>query len=234
MWTGTVTQSEIHAADRWNVSYFSVDRLPATTSAFDVVELGSFAKERKGSIDPQSGDDLPVNYLGLENIRPLTGELVDFRERMLSSIKSRCKLFSRGDILYGRLRPELNKAYLADGHVSEGICSGEFIVLSIDRKFANPRFIRHLLASPYVTEVVQRYRAGAALPRIAAKDLLSIKLPLPPLEFQNDVALHLEQADKRIVALRNSLENHPKVVQDALMNVIEQGELGSSFANTDF
>jgi len=225
MWSGKVTQSDIYAAGRWNVSYFAMDRIPDASSVFEVVELGDVVRERRGSVDPQTGGDSPICYLGLENVRSLTGELVDFSRRASKSIKSRSKIFLPNDILYGRLRPELNKVFLAEGEAAEGICSGEFIVLFVDTKVANARFVRHMLASPHVSEVVHRFRAGASLPRIAAKDLLSIKVPLPPLELQNELALQLEQADQHLSGLRRRLEAQPTEVQAALMRVIELGVL---------
>ena len=59
-------------------------------------------------------DDVPSNSLRIET----RGE---FRE-----MKSAGNKFYPGDVLYGRLRPYLNKVVVAD---FEGVASGEFIVM---------------------------------------------------------------------------------------------------------
>ncbi len=61
-----------------------------------------------------------VHYVGLENIESQTGVLLRDPQSDFSMIKSNKNVFRRGDILYGKLRPNLNKVHLAN---IDGICS---------------------------------------------------------------------------------------------------------------
>ncbi|WP_309831135.1 restriction endonuclease subunit S [Paracidovorax wautersii] len=185
-----------------------------------MVELRQLVSERKGAVDPQTLGELQISYLGLENVRARTGELVDFEPRAAKSIKSRSKIFRTGDVLFGRLRPELNKVYLVDGEPADGICSGEFIVLVPIASRVNARYVRHIIASPFVSRLVEKFRVGASLPRMATDDLLSIKVPLPPLSIQQQIARQLEATDQELRGLRQRLEELPEQQLDALMKAI--------------
>jgi len=185
-----------------------------------MTELRYLVSERKGSVDPQTLGELQISYLGLENVRPQTGELVGFEPRAASSVKSRSKVFKSGDILFGRLRPELNKVYLVDDELGEGICSGEFLVLTPKTSMSNAQYVRHIMASPFVTQFVQKFRVGASLPRMAVNDLLSIKIPLPPLLVQEEITQWLAAMDNELREIRRRLEELPNQQRKMLMEAV--------------
>ncbi|MFM5732822.1 restriction endonuclease subunit S [Aeromonas caviae] len=215
----TVEHASLTASNRWTPSFFfGAENSPY--AAYDMIELRQLVSEKKGAIDPQKQGERQISYLGLENVRSQTGELVGFEPRAASSIKSRSKIFGLGDILFGRLRPELNKVYLVDGEPSEGICSGEFIVLAPITSRVNARYVRHIIASPFVTKFIEKFRVGASLPRIAADDLLGIKVPVPPLEVQEQIARRLAEMDQELRGLRLRVEELPSQQLEALMMAV--------------
>ena len=214
-----VEHSRIAAMGRWTPSFFFGAKNSLTTD-YEMVELRQLVSERKGALDPQTLGEQQISYLGLENVRSQTGELVGFEARSASSIKSRSKLFKFGDILFGRLRPELNKVYLVDGEPKEGICSGEFIVLIPITSRVNERYLRHIIASPFVTQFVERFRVGASLPRMAADDLLGIRVPLPPMAIQNEIAATMKLMDNELRELRCRVEELPEKQRQILIKSI--------------
>ena len=222
MWTSEISSTVFFAANRWTVSYFT-DTGDAAASSFKMRPLCEVAFERKGAVDPQLLGEASIVYLGLENIRPLTGELVSFSARPASSIKSRSKVFQEGDVLYGRLRPELNKVFLPNGNAMEGLCSGEFIVLTPRTDVVLPRYLRHILASTFVTRYASKFTVGASLPRMATSDLLSIEIPVPPISVQNKLVEALEDFDAEIKSLRERLERLPEAVAEGLLIAISAG-----------
>lgn len=215
----TINHSSLSTSGRWTPSFF-FGTTNSPDSSHEMIELRHLVAERKGSIDPQMLGEVQVAYLGLENVRPQTGELVDFERRTAISIKSRSKIFKGGDILFGRLRPELNKVYLVDGELAEGICSGEFIVLMPLASRVNPKYVRHIIASPFVSRFVDKFRVGASLPRISTSDLLGIKVPLPPLALQEKIAIQLDTMDKELKDLRRRLEELPGQQLEFLLNAV--------------
>jgi restriction endonuclease S subunit len=159
--------------------------------------------------------------LGLEHIQSFTGELVGFSPRPAASIKSRSKVFRAGDVLYGRLRPYLNKVWLVRGEVSEGICSTEFLVLIPNTDLIRAAVLRYLLSSHYVQRHAMRLQTGTALPRMNLDDLLDIEVPVPDLETQKRLEKRLLSDFDKLVALRAQLEEMPKRILEELLQEIE-------------
>lgn len=209
---------------RWKVEFF----LPtdgqygeANLSSKHLVPLRSLVRERKETVDPASLGGAEVNYLSLEHIQTFTGELVGFSPRPASNIKSRSKVFRANDVLYGRLRPNLNKVWLSRGDVSEGICSTEFLVLVpiVDR--VRPVVLRYLLSSYYVQRHAMRLQTGTALPRMNLDDLLNIEVPVPDIEIQKNIEKKLLSDFDMLVALRAKLDKMPMSILDEFIHEIE-------------
>lgn len=222
MWTMVVESAKLFRADRWTVSYFTETKF-AGKSAYRMRPLKELADERRSTVDPRQYGSEPIVYVGLENVRSTTGELVEFSPRPASSIKSRSKTFRVGDVLYGRLRPELNKVYLAHPPVSEGMCSGEFIVLSPRKDVVLSRYLRHILASSFVTQFASKFTVGASLPRMSTRDLLDIEVPVPPLDVQAKLVEQLAQIDQEIIALRSRLDTLPAQQAKGLLAALSSG-----------
>jgi type I restriction enzyme S subunit len=225
MWIGEATLSALHKRMSWKVEFFCGDSLPHVVGAFPLYELGDIVKERKETLDPQAQPNVLVNYLGLENVQSTTGNLVDFAPRYGKEIKSRAKVFHLGDVLYGRLRPYLNKVYVADGLVESGICTSEFLVLMPNTDRVLPHFLRGLLSSAFVHRIVSGMQTGSALPRLQLDDLLSIEVPLPPIEQQEayEVFLKAQAAYQRKLA--EELAELPQRTLATFMRSLETGEL---------
>src|ERR1017187_9048161 len=85
--------------------------------------LGEIAEPYQERILPFESPDM--RYIGLEHIEPQTMRLLDYR--YASNVLSSCLHFFKGDVLYGKMRPYLNKVWVAE---FEGLCSAEFLVFS--------------------------------------------------------------------------------------------------------
>ena len=55
-------------------------------------------------------------------------------------------------------------------------------------------------------------------------DLLSIPVPIPPLQVQKQFARHLKAVDDEIVKLRARLDMLPMTTTNALVEALEQGD----------
>lgn len=83
--------------------------------------LAELADLRKETCSPTDSAGV---YVGLEHIDP--GYFALRRHGMTSDVRSAKSRFYAGDVLYGKLRPYLDKAVVAD---CEGICSTDILVL---------------------------------------------------------------------------------------------------------
>lgn len=223
MWIGAASIAEFQQKSCWKVEFFCQEETNVSSSVFQLVSLQEIVTERKETLNPQANPDKLFNYLGLENIQSLTGDLIDFHPKFGREIRSRSKIFHDGDILYGRLRPYLNKVYLAEEPASIGICSGEFYVLTPDLDKVLPNFLRATLASQYIQQCVQKLQTGSALPRLQLQDLLEIELPLPPIEIQQDYEEFLIHNNLYRRKLSIELSELPQKIIDTVVHALEYG-----------
>lgn len=226
MWIKEIEISKIRKDGRWKVELFT-DILEKNSSVYNMVRIGEIVNERKENVKPSLFKNREFNYIGLENIVPMTGEITSFKPKKGEEIKSVSKIFAANDILYGKLRPNLNKVYLADKSnlLSEGICSSEFHVLIPDTKKVLPNYLRSILSSKYIQNYVYYMQTGSALPRLSLKDLYQIEIPLPPLSVQHELENKLKLQIDRIKDLREELNLLPKNMLIELEEVTEKGLL---------
>ena len=114
-------------------------------------------------------------YVGLEHVVSEVGvhREVPAAEAGLRSSKYR---FERGDVLFGKLRPNLRKAAVAR---CDGVCSTDLLPLRPGDPAA-AWLLAFQLRTAEFAGAVGALTAGASLPRIAVHDLLSLVVPLPP------------------------------------------------------
>ena len=87
-----------------------------------VVPLGELVAPTRPRHKPGDYPNLP--FIGMEHVEAHSMRLLGTVQAR--TMKSSAVHFQAGDVLYGRLRPYLNKVYRPD---FEGLCSAEFIVL---------------------------------------------------------------------------------------------------------
>ncbi|MGH4007564.1 MAG: restriction endonuclease subunit S [Pseudonocardiaceae bacterium] len=121
-------------------------------------------------------------FIGLEHIEPHLGRRTG--SRPLGDEKGRKFRFQPGDILYGYLRPYLNKVWVADRH---GLCSVEQYVLR-PNGVMSAELIAAALRSKKSTDRVVDLTHNLQLPRLRSGLLMSLEIPLVPLEQQEAVA----------------------------------------------
>lgn len=165
--------------------------------------LGDLLTRVEAKIDPQTSQSESHFYVGLENIESHTGRLLREAEEETegSDILSIKTAFKKGDILYGKLRPNLNKVHLAD---RDGICSTDIWALRASKALV-PEYALRYLRSPAVYMRATQLATGANLPRLSAEsfDRLPISLPTPPEQLR--IVAVLQQAES-LAKLRNEFD----------------------------
>lgn len=139
-----------------------------------------FLRSSKTVLPITLGDEL-VNYIGLENIESNTGRLVSFSPCFAKTIKSAKTKFSKGDTLYGKLRPYLNKVWLA---TMDGICSTDIWVLKAQENVIRLELLPILLRFPEIVKQTLAGMTGTNLPRVNAKTFDHIEITVLPIEKQ--------------------------------------------------
>ena len=223
VWTTEVSVSQLRQRRRWKVEFFATRTPRSNESGFPTVLLDNIVDERRETMDPQACPDDIVHYIGLENVESGTGDLIAFKPKCGKEIRSRSKRFYENDVLYGRLRPYLNKVFVAVGNLTSGICSGEFYVLVPRQDVVLPNFLRAILSSEYVRQHVASWQTGSALPRLQIEDLLAIEVPLPPLDEQRVYEDFLVSQNHVRRRLREKLETLETKIPRVFLDAVERG-----------
>lgn len=178
----------------------TADRLPlqdtelgALPAHWKVVKLGEVITLDGKFVNPANFQD--KRYIGLEHIDP--GNVRISRWGDPSSVSSSKTYFIQNQILYGKLRPYLDKAVVAD---FEGICSTDILVFEVNRKVANPLYVAYLLHTKKFIEYADSTSTGVNHPRTSWTALKKWMFPLPPLEEQQEIARILQAVDAKIAA----------------------------------
>ncbi len=158
--------------------------------------------------NPQNNLDKEYIYLGLEHIESNSAKITINREfgRQILSTKN---IFVEGDILYGKLRPYLNK--VAEPNFA-GICSTDILVL----KTNIPKILKWLLLSDDLVSQTSVLMKGVSLPRIGITDFLNQKIPLPPLSEQQKIVSQIEKIEAKINVLETDIAEIPKLKEAVL------------------
>ena len=165
----------------------------------------------------------PITYVGLQNITQNTGQLTgNVVVDNPADVKSLKNVFQTSDILYGKLRPNLNKVWLTD---RRGICSTDiFVIRPLDRRVV-PTLYAHIFRSSQFNDAVLRQLQGAQLPRIGWQSFEDLEIPLPPLEVQQKIVSEIEGYQRIIDGARAVVENYrPHIVADPEWPMVEVGE----------
>ena len=140
----------------------------------------------------ESGPAVP--YIGLEDIESHTGNLFDRSanaQRYSSSSVSEPRYGTRflsGDVLFGKLRPYLGKAWVAE---FDGMCTTEALVLRPHS--VEPRFLRYFLLSSPVLDSINAAAFGSRMPRADWQFIGRLPVPLSTPSQQSQVADHLDR-----------------------------------------
>lgn len=118
-----------------------------------------------------------------------------------STMKSTAFQFQSGDILYGRLRPYLNKVLCAE---FTGLCSSEFIVLPPMGTF-EPKYLAFYLRTDGFVSFANQLNQGDR-PRVSFDQISSHDIPLAPLAEQKRIVAKVERLLEKVDASRARLE----------------------------
>ncbi len=184
-----------------------------TPSQWKKVKLGNICQLRKGNYDPKKGGNL--KYIGLEHIDSGDPKLNRFGyEKDVIATQHR---FFQDDILYGKLRPYLDKAVLSD---FEGICSTDILVIkTIEEEILSTYLINILHTQRFLNYIISTM-SGTTLPRTNWKDLSKFILNLPNLSEQKEISNILQNVDNRIIGERKLVLLYKKIKKGLMQDLL--------------
>ncbi|MCF3623313.1 N-6 DNA methylase [Planktothrix agardhii 1801] len=200
-----VPKEKIAANGDYNFSGERYREVNSTNSKYKFIPVGEAFQKSNQTVIPESLNG-SVTYIGLENITQNTGDIEgNIITENPADIKSMKNVFKPNDILYGKLRPNLNKVWLAD---RSGICSTDIFVIEAIEGKAHPALGAYLFRSQIFNDTVIGQLKGAQLPRIGWSSFAEIQIPLPPIAIQQEIVTEIESYQKVINGARAVIDNY--------------------------
>jgi len=187
------------------------------------VKLKEILKEDRQSINPHEYSDKEFFLVTMDCIESNTGKLLKKVKCLGKEIRSMKYKFDTRHVLYGKLRPYLNKVYVPE---EEGICTTEFIPFIVTK--ALREYVAYYLRRKETVNFAMSHITGTRQPRVILDTFLEYPIPLPPLEEQKRIVSRLELLVSRAEEARRlrklAKEEADKIMRAALNKVFSRAK----------
>lgn len=170
---GLAKQSATLSADYFHPERMTALRAICQLSNAPLGQLVSFERQLVATPGSQ-------RYIGLASVASHTGQLTDAVE----SATGQCFAFQPQDVLYGRLRPYLNKVWLA---AFAGVCSTEFHVMRVHDSALLPAYLAVVMRTQLIVAQTKHMMTGNTHPRLANEDVVNLLIPLADMPTQQRI-----------------------------------------------
>lgn len=191
-------------------------------SSWKKCELKEVFKVVKDKYNPQTENQI-VNYIGLENIETSKGIISKNNSSEVKSIKTK---FKKDDVLYGKLRPYLNKHDVVN---FDGICSTDILVFRFN-DINTAKYINYYFNLPMFIQYAVENSSGINLPRVSEKTISKYKISLPTIEEQQEIVNILDKLLAKYNKIKNLEQQLEKIelLKKAILAKAFRGELGTN------
>jgi len=181
---------------------------------WEVKKLGEVCEYDK---IPNTHKNLP--YVGLEHIESNTGIFLGNFEPQV--VKSSTFYFTEEHVLYGRLRPYLNKVLLPK---FKGHCSTEIFPIKVKKDIIK-EFLFYWLISETTVKKIDATWTGARMPRANMNHVLEFDFAFPSIPEQKRIVSVLDKCftaiDKAKTNTEQNLKNAKELFESYLQKVFE-------------
>ena len=176
--------------------------------------IGNIIEPSKERFDPINNTSR--TFIGLEHIESNTGKIIKKgNSKELTSTKT---IFRSGDVLYGRLRPYLNKVCMPS---FDGVCSTDILVFQ-KQPFLSNKFITLFLITNRFVTYANANMTGVQHPRISFKNIAKFFIFLPPYNEQKRIVSKIESIFTRIDAVERYIESTLRLLDLLKSNTLKQ------------
>ena len=192
-------------------------------SSYPLIPIGRFYRKRVKSTDPRLTPDETYELWSI----PAFGK---GRPEVLkgSEIGSPKKIVYPGDVLLSRIVPHIRRSWIVKNSQSQfkQVASTEWIVLNSDEIV--PEYLRSIVISDaFHQQFMQTITGvGGSLSRANPKAVADIRVPVPPLEVQQEIVAEIESYQKVIDGARAVIDNYrPHIPIDPDWPLVRLGEV---------
>jgi len=150
-----------------------------------------------------------------DNIESDTGKLLNVRTvEEVGAISSK-QHFNKGQILYSKIRPGLNKVVMAP---SDGLCSADMYPITAH---CEERWLLYMMRSDcFVHQATEVSNMRVKMPKVNVDELGAIQIPTPPLDEQRRIADYLDARCADIDAVSQKVRSEIDLLGEYRKSVI--------------
>ena len=176
-----------------------VDWLGDVPGHWDVMQFKDRCRVVSGQVDPTEPEyeDLPL--IAPDHIEKGSGRLLGIESANEQGAISGKYYFTKGDLLYSKIRPELNKLCIAP---SDGLCSADMYAIRTEKGYL-VEFLFYLMLSKYFHQYAILESMRVAMPKINRDALGQFKILVPPVSEQVKI---IEEIRVVLEKIRNNID----------------------------
>lgn len=169
----------------------------------------------------------PADYMDYPQIAPdsiekNSGRILHWKSVAESNVESDNHLFFKGQILYSKIRPLLNKVAIAP---FDGLCSADMYPIETHQ---DTKFLQYfMLSSAFLEGVTNATRDRVKMPKINKDELGSIELCIPPLSEQHSIVSYLDdkcgKIDKMLEGKQKQIDLLAEMKQRIIADAVTRG-----------
>ena len=178
-----------------------------------VVRFKHIASIKSNLVQPDKYMKYP--QIAPDNIEKDTGRLLSHQTVEESGIISGNHLFYRGQILYSKIRPNLNKLTVAP---FDGLCSAD--MYPIESKLPIIFMVYSMLSAYFVSQVSLIIQDRVKMPKINQEELGEIKVVVPSQQEMLTIADYLDSKCSEIDALLQNYEDQIATLEEYKKSLI--------------
>jgi len=190
---------------------FLNDIFNACPNEWESVVLGDIC-----SFDKKQGLHKGLPYIGMESIESSTGKYLG--TLLAEEVKSSTFKFNSSHVLYGRLRPYLNKVLIPD---FDGHCSTEIFPILVSKKIEK-KFLFFWLIRQDTVNKINATCTGARMPRANMNEVLKFNISLPSIAIQKKLIVDMENFTQEVVKIKAAYLGKVKALNELKVAILNQ------------
>ena len=174
------------------------------TGKFEEVPIAELVDTKIESAKTRFSSGDLIRYVDISSIDNKLNIMTGFTEYAFKDAPSRAQqCITQGDIVVSTVRPNLRNIAMNDFRYNNIVASSGFCVLRAKR--CNAKFLFYAVLLDNFSRKMSGITTGANYPAIKDSDVLSYKIPNPPIELQSEFAKFVEQIDCVKLSIKHSL-----------------------------
>lgn len=173
-------------------------------NSFDIVS---------GQVNPREEPYRSMFLVAPNHIEQGSGRLLEIQTAAQQNAVSGKYLFQPGDVVYSKIRPNLQKCFVAEFH---GLCSADMYPLRPKQEVIKARYLLALLLGEHFTSFAISRCIRTGIPKINRVELGEYVAPIPSRDVQEKICIELEQLDSLLNACHENRRCRLRMLSEML------------------